>query len=274
MNLKEFAVHRKLNKARDELLNYVISGDPVPIDVLEKSFSGVLSPLKDDLAETLITDYMGALNKTVPLIVTVLPSGGYDISGEIPDNMMEAIELVHNLKEDHVVREIVNHQLTAVYKKEACDIVDMDISKEEPIEDEIDELFDEPIAEMFDEPIEEEIEEPVEEVVEESVGEVAEEPIKEFEEPVAKQVEESVKEPVAKQVEEPVEEPVKEPVAEEKEVIEPLSEPEEEEVREPPVEDSEIEKQKQVTEAIRRIYNRFCEDLIAYRLDERLNLNI
>ena len=36
----------------------------------------------------------------------------------------------------------------------------------------------------------------------------------------------------------------------------------------------ETERQRQVAEAMRRIYVKFCHDIVEYKLDERLNLNL
>lgn len=278
MNLKTFAVHQKLNEENDDLLKYVVKNEPVPISVLEQSFGNLLTPLQDVTAETLIQDHVEALSRTIPLIVTVLPTGGYDVSGEIPDNIVEAVSLVHNLDADDIVTELVNHQLESVYNK-TCDITDLSIDKDETAKKTIttdlihrnsDELPDfagnreeitETIVTSSDKaslPVDEKP------AKEEIFGEAPEEPLPEMAtEPVTSDVtfEAVTGEPPADTFEEVTEEPSAE-------FEDAFEEPPEEILSE------EEEAGRQVMEAMQRIYVKFCNDLVTYGLDERLNLNI
>lgn len=281
MNLKTFAIHQKLSNSNDELLKYVMNDKPVPISVLEQSFSHLLYPLQDEYAEALVTNHMEVLNKTVPLIVTVLPSGGYNISGEIPDNIMEIISLVHNTDENSIVTQIINHQLSSIYKKK-CDIEDLTIDRSvasppvqvlEPVK------VTEPLTES--EPIDEgfvKTEETFTDVETESFDESFTDMESEsFEEPAM--MDESFEEEEVFD-ETPDDLPDEEVSAFEDELI-PDDSPDEDVIKEidensraEPELDPEVQKQQQVTEAIRRIYTKFCDDLVKYRLDERLNLNL
>ena len=286
MNLKTFAIHQKLSNSNDELLKYVMNDKPVPISVLEQSFSHLLYPLQDEYAEALVTNHMEALNKTVPLIVTVLPSGGYNISGEIPDNIMEIISLVHNTDENSIVTQIINHQLSSIYKKN-CDIEDLIIDRSvtsppvqvlepvkvtEPVETTTPLTESEPIDESFVK-TEETFTDVETESFDESFTDMEPES---FEEPTM--MDESFEEEVFDET--PDDLPDEEVSAFEDESI-PDDSPDEDVIKEidensraEPELDPEVQKQQQVTEAIRRIYTKFCDDLVKYRLDERLNLNL
>lgn len=127
MNLTTYAVHRKLT-ADDPLLAYVAKGVPVPTDVLAASFAEYLEPLTDEVSEGLVDDYAATLSSQVPIVVQPGADGGYEVSGDIPDTMVEAIELIHGAGEEDIVRALVDHNLGTVHGK-SCDLIDIDITR-------------------------------------------------------------------------------------------------------------------------------------------------
>lgn len=122
MDLKTYAVHRKL-RYDDDLLSYVVADLPIPISVVEASFKGFIAPLEDKKSEQLIADFPELLANEVPVVVSKnQETGGYDVSGDIPDTLVEAITLVHNIMPNDVVAALVNHNLMTVHGQ-SCEIL-------------------------------------------------------------------------------------------------------------------------------------------------------
>lgn len=121
MDLKTYAVHRKLGYD-DELLRYVMDDKPVPLPVIEASFQEYLNSQNDEKASRLLTDYTKLLGEDVPVVISRNENGGYEVSGDIPDTLVEALELVHKLKPDDVVKALVDYNMTMVHGK-TCEVV-------------------------------------------------------------------------------------------------------------------------------------------------------
>ena len=129
MDLKTYAVHQKL-VADSGLLAYVVDGRPVPIPLIEENFGEFIAPLADEKASRLITDYQGLIGDEIPVLMKRNPeTGGYEISGEIPDTVIEAIELVHKVPADEVVRSLVNHNMVMVHGTEV-EVLDISLSEQ------------------------------------------------------------------------------------------------------------------------------------------------
>lgn len=129
MDLKTYAVHQKL-VADSGLLAYVVDGRPVPIPLIEENFGEFIAPLADEKASRLITDYQGLVGDEIPVLMKRNPeTGGYEISGEIPDTVIEAIELVHKVPADEVVRSLVNHNMVMVHGTEV-EVLDISLSEQ------------------------------------------------------------------------------------------------------------------------------------------------
>lgn len=126
MDLKTYAVHRKL-EADSELLSYVVKGTPIPVSLVEENFRDYLEPLSDPAATRLIEDYAGLIGDEIPVVTRQLDDGGYSISGEIPDRLVEAIQLVHEVTPEEIVSALVNHN-TAMVHGESLSITDIDLT--------------------------------------------------------------------------------------------------------------------------------------------------
>lgn len=126
MDLKTYAVHRKL-EADSELLSYVVKGNPIPVSLVEENFRDYLEPLSDPAATRLIEDYAGLIGDEIPVVTRQLDDGGYSISGEIPDRLVEAIQLVHEVTPEEIVSALVNHN-TAMVHGESLSITDIDLT--------------------------------------------------------------------------------------------------------------------------------------------------
>lgn len=126
MDLKTYAVHQKL-EADSELLAYVVKGSPIPVPIVEENFRAYLEPLNDPAATRLIEDYAGLIGDEIPVTTQRMEDGGYTISGDIPDRLVEAIQLVHEVTPEEIVSALVNCNTAAVHGQ-ALDIMDIDLS--------------------------------------------------------------------------------------------------------------------------------------------------
>lgn len=127
MDLKTFAVLRKLN-ADSPLLKYVMGGEAIPIPVVEENFRDYLEPLEDRTATRLIEDYAGLIGDEIPVTTHRMEDGGFEISGEIPDRLVEAIQLVHSVTPEEIVSALVNHNTESVHGQ-ALSITDIDMTE-------------------------------------------------------------------------------------------------------------------------------------------------
>lgn len=122
MELLTYAVRQKLLND-DPLLSYVTRKEPVPIEVIAESFRGYLEPMEDKKSELLVHDYPRMLNENVPVVVNVNEDGGYHITGSIPDTLLEAIALVHNIEDkEEIIRALVDYNMENVYGQ-TCEIL-------------------------------------------------------------------------------------------------------------------------------------------------------
>lgn len=260
MDLKTYAVHQKL-EADSELLAYVVKGSPIPVPIVEENFRAYLEPLNDPAATRLIEDYAGLIGDEIPVTTQRMEDGGYTISGDIPDRLVEAIQLVHEVTPEEIVSALVNRNTAAVHGQ-ALDITDIDLSdaarhtllgvmeipKVQPAVLEPADPFAEAVAAAgMTEPVHTEP--------------VHTEPVRTAEAVPEKRIpEEEIPEKTVPEREMPEEESIAGAFPEEGEVF-----PEEEEA---PQEDPGAT----FRAAVSRVYDRLIADIRAYGLDQRLNL--
>lgn len=232
MNLKTFAVSQKLHRDQ-KLLDYVVHEQAVPLNVIQDAFGPLLETQTDVKAERLITNYKTLLADEIPIRVHKNAENGFEISGNVPDTMLEAITLVHGVSAEDAVRDLINTHMEQLYGT-TCEILHSELKQEAErtlLEaSNIPEILPGPTEVPFDESLSANQETDVDlvaetmeatEMNEEQVSEaalaeaVAEEPVEEVaEESVEESVEEVAEESVEDDAEEPVEESVEE-VAEE-----------------------------------------------------------
>lgn len=249
MDLKTYAVHQKL-EADSELLAYVVKGSPIPVPIVEENFRAYLEPLNDPAATRLIEDYAGLIGDEIPVTTQRMEDGGYTISGDIPDRLVEAIQLVHEVTPEEIVSALVNRNTAAVHGQ-ALDITDIDLS---------DAARHTLLGVMEIPKVQPAVLEPADPFAE-AVAAAGTEPV--HTEPVrtAEAVpEEETPEKTVPEMETPEEESIDGAFPEEGEAF-----PEEEEV---PQEDPGAS----FRAAVSRVYDRLIADIRAYGLDQRLNL--
>lgn len=232
MNLKTFAVSQKLHRDQ-KLLDYVVHEQAVPLNVIQDAFGPLLETQTDVKAERLITNYKTLLADEIPIRVHKNAENGFEISGNVPDTMLEAITLVHGVSAEDAVRDLINTHMEQLYGT-TCEILHSELKQEAErtlLEaSNIPEILPGPTEVPFDESLSANQETDVDlvaetmeatEMNEEQVSEaalaeaVAEEPVEEVaEESVEEFVEESVEEVAEESVEDVAEEPVEESVEE------------------------------------------------------------
>lgn len=228
MNLKTFAVSQKLHRDQ-KLLDYVVHEQAVPLNVIQDAFGPLLETQTDVKAERLITNYKTLLADEIPIRVHKNAENGFEISGNVPDTMLEAITLVHGVSAEDAVRDLINTHMEQLYGT-TCEILHSELKQEAErtlLEaSNIPEILPGPTEVPFDESLSANQETDVDlvaetmeatEMNEEQVSEaalaeaVAEEPVEEVaEESVEESVEEVAEESVEDDAEEPVEESVEE----------------------------------------------------------------
>ena len=106
MNLKSFATQRYLD-GDSELLDYVISDATVPVAVLEKEFDVVDYPVSGLATALLSESYMEFLQKTVPIGLVKTGEHTFEVTGELPDSVIEILEKLHGVDKSDVVNQLI-----------------------------------------------------------------------------------------------------------------------------------------------------------------------
>lgn len=224
MNLKTFAVSQKLHRDQ-KLLDYVVHEQAVPLNVIQDAFGPLLETQTDVKAERLITNYKTLLADEIPIRVHKNAENGFEISGNVPDTMLEAITLVHGVSAEDAVRDLINTHMEQLYGT-TCEILHSELKQEAErtlLEaSNIPEILPGPTEVPFDESLSANQETDVDLVAETmEATEMNEEQVSEAalaeavaEEPVEEVAEESVEESVEEVAEESVEDVAEESVEE------------------------------------------------------------
>lgn len=144
MNLKLYGICFKVRGGPD-LLDYVQTNTPVPVDIMEQVMTQMNSITQEekDFAEKLDNDWKKALNERVPLLMSIAPHGGYDITCDVPDELLNTVRLLHGMENEKIVEEY-----TASYLKDVCGVdvniisVDVEQGEEVQVKTEIQQGFD------------------------------------------------------------------------------------------------------------------------------------
>lgn len=125
MNLLTYAVSDKLKRS-GELLEY-IGKDSIPSSVVETSFRTLLSDYEDKDATQLIEDYPSFLCDQVGVTITPT-SSGVQVKGDINDNVIDIIEILHKKSKKEIVEGVVQNTLDAINHDRAYKIIDLKLS--------------------------------------------------------------------------------------------------------------------------------------------------
>lgn len=131
MNMKLYAICFKMRGGPD-VLDLIQTKTPVPVDMMEQvmALMDSVTPEETAFAEKLDTDWKKAFNERVPLLMTIAADGGYDISCEVPDELLSTVSILYGMEPERIVEEY-----TADYLKNVCgvhaDIISVDMEKVE-----------------------------------------------------------------------------------------------------------------------------------------------
>lgn len=253
MDLKTYAVHRKL-LFDDDLLRYVAKEQDIPASVVASSFSEFLETQEDAQAECLVNAYDRFLGETIPVVVSRDEiGGGYDVSGDIPDTVVDAIQILHGKSQEDIVKALVDYNLATVHGQE-CRINHTELGELT----ERTRLRAESIPPVV--PVRDLVQTPAEEP-DPDLSDLSEDDMHEILEPETVPAETDLPEDLFSGLDEnvPETEHFEEPEETEPETESRMAEPDQEETRD-------------FAAAIRNIYNKLCDDIRRYHLDTRLNL--
>lgn len=124
MDLLTYAVSRKLLNDND-MWRYIANGEPIPQTLVEDAFKDVLETHTDVIAERLTRDYDGFVSHHVPVTFTT-NTYGVDVSGEIDDNALEIIKVVHDKTVDDVIRKTVTSSIHTISPEREFTISDIE----------------------------------------------------------------------------------------------------------------------------------------------------
>lgn len=130
MNLKLYGICFKLRGGPD-LLDYVQSNTPVPVDMMGQVMDQVGSVTREELdfAAKLDSDWKKAFNERVPFTMGVAENGGYEITCTVPDGLLDVVRLTQGMPDEKIVE-----AYTASYLKDVCgidaDIISVDMEQE------------------------------------------------------------------------------------------------------------------------------------------------
>ena len=271
MDLITYAVSNRLQE-NGELLTYM-DKDSIPKHVVEKSFERLMNEYSDEDAKLLVEDYKAYLSENVGVAITP-KEDGLHVRGEINDDVVEVIGLVHGKSPEALVEGLITDTISVLNPEQEVKIKNIKLRDKvvrlrEVVENTsaIVEHIEGVGRVTFEEPIKEEIkvEEPVEVKVEEPIEIKVDEP-----------VDVRVEEPIEIKVEEPVEIKVDEPVEvkpEDEEIQIDLGDAKEPvvEVKEPAVEVKVDEDETQ--KALQAVWENFLHDLDNGNLIDTLNLD-
>lgn len=111
MDLITYAVSNRLQE-NGELLTYM-DKDSIPKNVVEKSFEKLMNNHSDEHATQLVEDYKSYLRENVGVAITP-KDDGLHVKGEINDDVVEIIELVHGETPESIVEGLVKDTINVL----------------------------------------------------------------------------------------------------------------------------------------------------------------
>lgn len=152
MDLKTYAVKQALD-GNPDLLTAIMQNKPIDLDVANKSFSPLIADQDAGDIQNLIDNYPDYLVRHTKMQIN---SGTQDddleISGEVDDNLLDVIELLHHVQPDDVVKQAASRLMAKFAPAKAIDVADInfesvdkapEVKQEKVAADETDEKTDE-----------------------------------------------------------------------------------------------------------------------------------
>lgn len=111
MDLITYAVSNRLQE-NGELLTYM-DKDSIPKHVVEKSFERLMNEYSDEDAKLLVEDYKAYLSENVGVAITP-KDDGLHVRGEINDDVVEVIGLVHGKSPEALVEGLITDTISVL----------------------------------------------------------------------------------------------------------------------------------------------------------------
>lgn len=111
MDLITYAVSDRLSR-NGELLSYM-NQDAIPKAVVEKAFEELIKNYNDKGATKLVENYKEFLSEHVGVAITP-KDDGLHVRGEINDNVLDIIQMVHGQRSETVVEDLVRDTIKAI----------------------------------------------------------------------------------------------------------------------------------------------------------------
>lgn len=154
MDLKSYAVLQKI-QGKSDLLKYVVNQTDVPVNVLEQSLRDLLKEQTNEHVESISNNYVDYLQKRIRVGIVPLGDNQFEVSGDINDNELDAIELLTGDSKETVVNNLLSSVLSELRGSKELEIGQLEFTKSEIITHEnnmVDELPEFVVAEPVSEP--------------------------------------------------------------------------------------------------------------------------
>lgn len=129
MDLKTYAVKQALD-GNPDLLKAISQNKPIDLDVANKSFAPLIADQDAGDTQNLIDNYPDYLVRHTKMQIN---SGKQDddleISGEVDDNLLEVIELLHHVQPGDVVKQAASRLMAKFAPDKAVDVADITFAK-------------------------------------------------------------------------------------------------------------------------------------------------
>lgn len=129
MDLKTYAVKQALD-GNPDLLKAISQNKPIDLDVANKSFAPLIADQDAGDTQNLIDNYPDYLVRHTKMQIN---SGTQDddleISGEVDDNLLEVIELLHHVQPGDVVKQAASRLMAKFAPDKAIDVADITFAK-------------------------------------------------------------------------------------------------------------------------------------------------
>lgn len=128
MDLKSYAVLRKIAN-NSEMLEYVVSNKPVPIEILDKDMAGLIQDLHEPQAEMIVSDYRRYLRENTKVGIVREDKDEFAVDGEIDEPVIQSIELVHQVNREDVVTDLVTSVMSDMSQDRSVEVELVEIQK-------------------------------------------------------------------------------------------------------------------------------------------------
>ena len=129
MDLKTYAVKQALD-GNPDLLKAISQNKPIDLDVANKSFAPLIADQDAGDTQNLIDNYPDYLVRHTKMQIN---SGKQDddleISGEVDDNLLDVIELLHHVQPGDVIKQAASRLMAKFAPAKAVDVADITFAK-------------------------------------------------------------------------------------------------------------------------------------------------